>query len=793
MLRNIFLVSLRNLLQNSTYTFLHIIGLTLGLTCALFITLYIVDETSYDSFHDKRARLHRIITTVQESGSENYYSSTQTPMAGELKTKYPAVEDAVRFFGLGRALFEVPSRDLKFYEERMFVTDPSVFEVFTFPLLAGDPSTALARPNTAVVTLSTAQRYFGTEDAIGKTFTSKGKVFSVTGVAKDVPQNSSIMFDALLSLSSFSFGEGSWDGWYPDTYVLIADGKSTEDVDKALAAITEEHVTPKFKNSGIKVVYWLQPVTDIHLRSGKFEEGGDAIEYVYIFLAIVVFVVLVVCINYINLATARATRRAKEIGIRKTIGSTKANIVFQFVAESLLLTFVALLLSIGVTYTLLPLFNELSGKSIGNSFLVQPLIIIAALAFTLFIGVIGGSYPAFYLSRFNPASVLKGQITRGAANARLRKVLVSVQFAISIAMIICTSIVYDQLTYMRDIDLGFSKDQVLHLELADSATMANERVLYNKLKSHTKVLEVASSSSMPGHGINYSIMSVETNEGFKSQGVYYHDADYEYAQTMGLTIVQGRNFDRARATDSLAVLVNESMVKSLNWSEPLGKHLNYDDGNPETKDKSFVVIGVVKDYHQSSLHSPISALAIFRNGPNYFLNIKIATEDIRGTLDFISEAWKEVTNGMPFNYTFLDASFERQYAADEKRGQIFTVFSVACLVISCVGLFGLAAYTTEQRAKEISIRKVVGASVPAIVKLFYSDFLKLIVIGMLVAFPVSYFAMDSWLKTFAYQAGMNWIDFAGSAMITMLITMGSISFYAIRAATINPAQTLKSE
>jgi putative ABC transport system permease protein len=793
MLRNLFLVSYRNLRQNRSYTFLHVLGLTLGMTCALFITLYLVDEMSYDNFHVKKDRIQRIVTAIEEGGTENHYPSTQIPFADELKSKYTVVEDAVRFIRVGRELFEVPSRDLKFYEEKMYFTDPSVFEVFSFPLIDGDVTTALSRPYTAVITEATAQRYFGTADAINKTFTSKGRTYSVTAIARNVPRNSSIQFDALLSITSFPLEKGDWTGWYPDTYVLVAADKTLSDVEAALASINKEHVMPKFQGAGMTIRYWLQPITDIHLKSGVFEEGGDAIEYVYIFMAIAVFVILIVCINYINLATARATRRAKEIGIRKTIGSTKGNIILQFVAESLLLTVASLIFSVALTFTLLPVFNQVAGKSIDISFLAQPSIVIAGLLLVIFIGVVGGSYPAFYLSRFNPALVLKGNISRGNASARLRKVLVSVQFAISIAMIICTSVVYDQLNFMRNKDLGFNKDQVIHIELADSATMASTLVLSDRLKSYSKVLEVASSSSMPGRGINYSVMRVENNDGYKSQGVFYHDADYDFVQTIGLTVVQGRNFSRDLASDSTAALVNESMVKSMNWKEPIGKRFYYDDGNPGTVDRYFTVVGVVKDYHQSSLHSPITALTIFRNQPNYFLNIKIDADDIRGTLGFITKTWNDITDGKPFTYSFLDANFEAQYAADEKRGQIFTVFSVACLIISCVGLFGLAAYTTEQRSKEISIRKVVGATIPAIVKLFYSDFLKLIVIGMIVAFPTSYFVMDNWLETFAYQSGMSWIDFVGSAAITMLITMGSISFYAIRAATINPAKILKSE
>ncbi|HEX6226298.1 MAG TPA: FtsX-like permease family protein [Chryseolinea sp.] len=793
MLSNILLVSLRNLLKNRGYTMLHILGLTLGITCALFITLYVVDETGYDDFHLKKERIHRIVTTIVEDGKESHYPNTQVPMAVALVSKYTAIEKAVRFLTAGRELFENPERGLKFYEEKFFFADAPVFEVFTFPLISGDPRTVLVQPNAAVLTQTTALRYFGTVDAIGNTFISKGKSYSVTGIVANLPANSSIQFDALLSFATLPSGFGSWDSWYPDTYVLVADQRASDEVEQALAEITEENVTPLFRNYGVAVKYRLQPITDIHLKSNFSQEGGDAYEYIYIFLAIGVFVILIACINYINMATARAARRAKEIGIRKTIGSTKRHIIAQFVAESTVLTLISLLLSIAVTTSLLPYFNDLAARNIEVAFLFQPAIIGYCLGLAVFIGLVGGSYPAFYLSQFNPALVLKGNISRGASNATLRKILVSIQFAISIGMLICTAVVYDQLHFMRDKDLGFKREQVLHLELADSATMASEFLLYHNLKNNPAIVDVASSSSMPGKGINYTIMKVDGPEGMASQGIYYHDAGYDYVQTMGLNIVEGRGFSRNHHTDSTAALVNEAMVKSMGWKEPIGKRLAQDDGNAATVDKTYTVVGVIKDYHQSSLHSPITPMAIFFKEPNYFLNIKIKPDNIKATIDYIGKTWDRVTHGKPFSYTFLDTDFQMLYQADQKRGQIFSLFSFVCLIISCIGLFGLAAYTTEQRAKEIGIRKVAGATVPQIMRLFYAEFLKLIAAGLMIACPVSYLLMTNWLQVFAYQTELNLINFVGAALITMLITMGSISFYAIRAAMINPANTLKTE
>ncbi|HKU53541.1 MAG TPA: FtsX-like permease family protein, partial [Nitrospira sp.] len=476
--------------------------------------MYVVDETGYDTFHTNKTRLFRIVTTVEEGGNEKHCSSAQVPMAEELEAKYTSVEHAVRFMRFNRELFEVPERDAKFYEEKFYYADPSVFEVFSFPFISGDAATALVGINKAVLTESTAKRFFGTADAVGKTFVSKGTTFTVTAIAEDVPHNSSIQFDGLVSAKNFSAAwASSWTSWFPETFVLVANNSTPTDIDSALWKISKQHVTPIFKDLGMNISYILQPITDIHLKSSFDAEGGDPVEYVYIFLSIGLFVVIVVCINYVNLATARATRRAKEIGIRKAIGSTKGNIMLQFVAESMLLTVASLMNSVMLTFALLPFFNQLAGKNIETQFLLQPSIILASIGLALFVGLVGGSYPAFYLSRFNPALVLKGTISPGTTNATLRKVLVSTQFAISIAMIICTSIVYDQLNFMRNRDLGFNRDQVLYVQLADSATQANEQLLYDRLKSHSSVIDVATSASMPGKGINYAAMNVDTENG----------------------------------------------------------------------------------------------------------------------------------------------------------------------------------------------------------------------------------------------------------------------------------------
>ncbi len=514
--------------------------------------------------------------------------------------------------------------------------------------------------------------------------------------------------------------------------------------------------------------------------------------YIYIFAAVAFFILIIASINYMNLATARATRRAKEVGVRKTMGSFRSQLIRQFLTESTLLTFIALFISILLALALLPFFNQLAGKEIKVLFLLQPKIIAGFIGMALLVGIAGGSYPAFYLSRFNPALVLKGNVTRGTGNALLRKVLVVTQFAISIAMLICTWVVYDQLQYLRDKDLGFEQDQVLTVTMPDSTIRANYEVLYNRLKDNPNVLEVSNSSARPGTGLDKNLMNVDSPEGVVERGIDQYRADYDFVETMGMKIVEGRNFSRDFPTDTAAALVNESMVARMQWDDPIGKRFSFigDDDDPGA---TLTVVGVVQDYHQQSLYSPIEPLAIFFGDQNYFLNIKIAPQDVASTLAFVEDTWAEVNAGKPFSYDFLNQDFQSQYEADEKRGQIFTLFSLLTVVIACLGLLGLAAYTTEQRAKEIGIRKVIGASVANIIGLIYRDFLVLIALAMLIAFPLAYFFMDGWLQTFAYQTEIKWFTFVTSALLTLVVTMSAISFHTLRAAMSNPVDSLKSE
>ncbi len=793
MLRNLFKVALRNIGKDRIYSVLNILGLTLGITCSLFLFLYLLDELSYDQFHTKKDRIYRVVTHFIESDNQFTWPSGQIPLAQELEENYPDVAHAVRFIGAGRELFANDERDVRFYEEDFYYVDSSVFEVFNFPLIAGDPTTALLAPNTAVVTQTTAEKYFGDADPIGQSFRNGDENYQITGLVEDVPSNSHLEFNALLSRASLPDELGGWGGWGVPTYLLLRETASLADGERALADVNKNRVVPIFTDYGVTIDYWLQPLADIHLQSNFGDSGENGgMSYIYIFAAVAFFILIIASINYMNLATARATRRAKEVGVRKTMGSFRSQLISQFLTESTLLTFIALFISILLALVLLPLFNQLAGKEIKVLFLLQPKIIAGFIGMALVVGIAGGSYPAFYLSSFNPALVLKGNVARGTGTALLRKILVVTQFAISIAMLICTWIVYDQLQYLRDKDLGFEQDQVLTVTMPDSTIRANYSVLYNRLKSNSNVLEVSNSSARPGSGLGKNLMNVDSPEGMVERGVDQYQADYDFVDAMGMKIVGGRNFSRDFPTDTAAALVNQAMVARMQWDDPVGKRFSF-IGDDEGPGATFTVVGVVQDYHQQSLYSPIEPLAIFFGDQNYFLNIKIAPQDVASTLAFVEDTWTEVNAGKPFSYDFLNQDFQAQYEADQKRGQIFTLFSLLTVVIACLGLLGLAAYTTEQRAKEIGIRKVIGASVANIIGLIYRDFLLLIALAMLIAFPLAYFFMDGWLQTFAYQTEIKWLTFVTSALLTVLVTMSAISFHTIRAAMSNPVDSLKSE
>jgi putative ABC transport system permease protein len=567
----------------------------------------------------------------------------------------------------------------------------------------------------------------------------------------------------------------------------------------SLDTIIKEKVNPIFEQYNIVIGYELQKITDIHLYSkiqDEAEAGGD-ISYIYIFGVVAAFMLIIACINYMNLATARSANRSKEVGIRKVMGSRRRQLVAQFIAESMVLAIIALVVSMILIYALLPAFNTLANKELPFSYILQPIVLYSLLGVILFVGVVGGSYPAFYLSGFNPVNVLKGKLAAKGGSLVFRKVLVVAQFAISIFMLISTLIVFDQLQFIRNKDLGFDKSRVIRIELSGRELREKSAVLMERLRQNSEVMSVGMANSSPGQGIGKLLLKVEDNEGkMTDRGVDLFNADFDFIKTLGMTIVQGRDFSRDVASDTTyAVLVNESMVKRMAWDNPIGKKFVFQGGGPDGTDIEKRVVGVVKDYHQNSLYDVIEPLMIILNYNQNYIFVRTAEGDVRESLAAIEAGWNEIFPNSIFEYNFLDQDFNSQYKADEKRSQIFTAFSGLTVLIACLGLLGLSAFTTEQRTKEIGIRKVIGAGVSGLVILVSKEFFLLVGIGMILAFPAAWYFTENWLQNFAYRIELEgqWGTFVLSALLAFVITFITVGYHVIRAASANPVSALRDE
>lgn len=795
MFKNLLKISLRNLYKDKTYSTINIFGLTIGIACSLFLLLYILDELSFDRYHKNANNIYRIISHIKEPDNAFTWASTQIPLADELDDNYPEVENVIRFIGQGRTLYKIG--DNQFPEDRFYLVDSTVFDMFTYEFISGDPSTALDNSFSIVLSETTAKKYFkSTQTALGESIQNQqGETFKVTGIIKDVPPNSHFKFDGLISKNTRPKLQGSWGGFGVYTYIQLPAKYDLGKMQRSLDKIIVEKVNPIFERMGIKVKYELQNITGIHLYSkidDEAEAGGD-ISYIYIFGAVGVFMLLIACINYMNLATARSANRAKEVGIRKVMGSEKKQLIYQFLSESVVVALIALVLSLAFIFGLLPYFNTLADKTLSFNYIFQPIVIWSLIAIVVFTGLVGGSYPAFYLSSFNPVNVLKGKLSAKGGSVIFRKSLVITQFALGIFMLISTLVVYDQLQFLRNKDLGFDKEQLLRLELSGKEQFAKAPVLIEALTKRQEVAGAGMANASPGQSINKNIFQVEDSEGkMVERGVDLYFADYYFVKTMRMSIVQGRDFSHDIPSDSLyGVLVNESMVKRMGWKDPIGRRFTAGQQNQIEKR----VVGVVKDYHQRSLYEPIEPLIIILSDQNNYVFVRTNPGDIGKTLSSIETAWKEVYPTDPFGYTFVNQDLDSQYRADQKRSQIFTAFSCLTVFIACLGLLGLAAFTTEQRTKEIGVRKVIGASVQSLVVLVSKEFFVLVMVGMIIAFPAAWYFTSNWLQNFSYRLEMTseWRTFLFSALLAFVITLLTVGFHVVRAAVVNPVRSLRDD
>jgi putative ABC transport system permease protein len=816
MIQNYLKVALRNLLKRKGYSIINILGLAIGISVCLLIVLFIKNETSFDREQQKGDRIYRMVVDRKYPGRGTSYSFIPQSYAAAVKLECPEVEEAVRIFFNNGGSTELTYENRRFEEKRVFFVDSNFFKLFSAKFLAGDPVNALAKPNATVLTESAAIKYFGTvANAPGKMLQPEGDnnpPLEVTGVCADWPENSHFLFDVLITtVGGRNFEDVNYVNFAAHTYLLLNKNSQPAAVQAKFPKIIEKYAAgniersfamsfKQFQSAGNGYNYYLQPLPQIHLIShleGELRPNGS-MQSIYIFSIVAVFILLLACINFINLSTARSMERAKEVGIRKTFGSEKKSLILQFLSESTLLCALSTLLSGGIVWLLLPLFNQISGKSLQliDLFTVQNILLL--LLFSLLTGVIAGLYPAFVLSSFKPIVVLKGKFKSSSYGFALRNGLVIFQFSISVILIICTIIVNSQMRYMTSDQLGFKKDHTIIIERTD---LLNDqtKAFKNEVMKIAGVENISGSSSLPGLSNYFGVSWQErgSTEPMTGRGIITDDA---HAATLALDLKEGRFFSKEFPTDSLSIVLNEKAVSELGLKKPIGTRLTSPDALFNGADGSqylYTVIGVVKDFHYQSLHTEITPL-IFTNASKFndvaFMTaVKIKSDNFESAITALETTWKKFVKGRPFQYTYLDKTVARQYLAEATTQKIFTFFSSLAIFIACLGLLGLAAYATQQRMREISIRKVLGASSGNIVLMLSADFLKLVLIAAIIAFPVAWWSMYNWLQGFAYRIDIGWQAFLIAGVGALVVALLTISFQAFKAAVSNPVKTLKAE
>lgn len=802
MIRNYFKVAFRALVKNKSLSIINILGLSTGMACSLLIFLFAKDELSYDRFHRDSARIYRVVKDfINDDGSRIPDATTPAPLAKAMQREIPEVEKITRIHPNWGGTTLIQVGDKTFSEQLVWRVDSSFFDVFTFPFIRGDAKHALNDVNSIVLTESAARRYFGDDDPIGRTLRlDQQSDVSVTGVIKDVPDQSHFHFDFLLSFRRLPAEiETNWGGYNYYTYVKVEPGTDVAAFEKKIQDVYERNQKDRYSD------FYVQPLTDIHLTSKlkwELEPNGDKV-YVYVFMLIAVFILVIAAINYINLSTARSSLRAKETGIRKVSGAQRTSLVFQFLLESVIISVFAAVFAISIAYALIPVVNDVTQKNLQLS--GDPLVAFYLLIITVLIGVMAGLFPALYLSSFRPVAVLKGwrMNERGALN--LRKTLVVIQFTISIVLIISVLVISQQMHYLQSAKLGFDKDQVLVIRNAWRLSQAERNVFLNSIRQLPTVKKVAMANGILGQGFSTARLRAKGSQ--QEQQLNFTSVGYDYLDVVGIQIVEGRGFSADFPADSLddgisggplsqsigGIVLNERAVKEFGLGVPaVGKQLVWDTEGDTTYYVD--VVGVAKDFHFTSLRNeikPFGFLLTPTRGGNFTL--KLAANDIHGTVARLEKAWKTSFSDVPFEYTFLDDTFSKMYVAEGRFQKVFLSLVVLGIIIACLGLFALATFSAEQRVKEIGIRKVLGASVTHVVALLSKDFLKLVVIALLLAIPLAAYGMHQWLQGFAYRISIEWWIFIASGIISLLIAFLTISTQAIRAAIADPAKSLRAE
>jgi predicted permease len=792
--KNYLKIALRNIKRYKGYSFINIAGLAVGMACCILILLWVRDELSFDRFHHNIDNIYRVIRQEQDTAEAGKDALTPPPLAAALKEKFPGITHVSRFGSWGRWLLS--SGEKNFYETRYKCADPDFFEMYNFPFIKGNPKNALINTYSVVLTEKMAEKYFGSEDPIGKTLNINKKFdVIVTGVIKNVPGNSTLIFDFIfpfrLLVGKELLGEKTGENWgfnSFNTFVMLNQSSSAKELAAKIAGIFKKH------NQEDTDLALLQPFKDIHLYSNiqfDLDSVGD-IKYVTIFSLLALFVLIIACINFMNLTTAKSAKRAKEVGLRKVIGAKRPQLIRQFFGESMLMSCFAFLLALILVELMLPLFNNLSAKNLSLPHPGNISIYLGFVIITLITGILAGSYPALLLSAFQPVKTLKGashvNVIGKNRTPLFRKILVVTQFTLSIGLIVGTTVIYTQLRFMRDKDLGINKEQIVYIPMAESVTNKYESIKKEFLRN-PDVVNVSASLALPTDiGNSPGSPEWEGKDPNNNMQIKADFVDYDYIETFQIKMAQGRSFSKEFPTDTeAAYIVNEEAVRRMGLESPVGKQFSF-------WDRKGKIIGVMKDFHFRPMHHQIQPL-VFKIFPDWFrvIYVRIKPGDIPVTLANLKKTWSEVNPGYPFEYRFLDEQFHRLYLAEERMGTLTKYFTVLGILIACLGLFGLASFMAEQRTKEIGIRKALGASVSNIILLLSREFTKLVLVATIIAWPIAYFTMNHWLQNFAYRVGIGWWVFVFSAGLTIIIAFLTVSYQSIKAATANPVEALKYE
>ncbi len=807
MFRNYLKIALRNIKKYKGYSFINIGGLAVGIASCLLILLFVKSELSYDRFHEKAERIYRVGFKFHVGTNQFDAALGPCPLADALLRDFPEVQSAARIFARQSRGGDVFVRygDKRFQEKLFLWADPAIFDILTIPFLKGKPDGALEQPNSVILTAEAAENYFGREDPMGKMLELEdGSLYMIKGVTQGWPEPSHFHFDFLASFSSLP---KSRDQDFYDTavftYILLQDSSSIESLEpkltefsgKCMAPIIEKIMAVPYKEfleSGNFIGFMVQPLLDIHLHSdwGNELELQGNLNTVIIFSAIALLILVVACINFINLTTARSTQRANEVGIRKVVGSTHGQLIRQFLSESVCVSFMAILMAVSIVQLFLPVFNNLTGKKFSAAYFQNLSSLVVGVLGALVIGTVAGSYPAFFMASLRPVMVLKGKMQSSIRGRTFRDILVVFQFCVSIILLLGTIVIYGQLHYLRNKELGFEKDHVVVIQRAEKLGQ-QQQAFKNRLKQNPAVLNVTFTDSLPQVLLEAKVFQKEGEGSNQNNTLITISADHEFVETYGLRILEGRHFEKDRSSDSTAIILNEAAVKALDIQNPLEKRLIL----VGLKRKPMDIIGIINDFHMEPLHVKIGPMAVIPLGerPGVLLSVRVRPGNLQNTLNSMKTQWNQFTNSQPFEYVFFDDQFDSIYKLEIQAGKLITAFACLAIFIACLGLLGLASFTAGQRTKEIGIRKVLGASVTGIFFLLNKDFIKRVLIANLIAWPLAYYAMNKWLQNFAYRISINIWMFLASAAVALIIALLTVSYQSVKSALGNPVDSLRYE